>query len=124
MSFTKQRTTKKPHILERAIRLYKNEGLASLIRNIVLRVICKYIDFLNSKSIRTTERYVVREINGSQMYLDMTDIGLSCDLMIDGLREAYILETIKKELSEGDFVIDIGANIGYYALLEATIFLQ
>ncbi|HEY42267.1 MAG TPA: FkbM family methyltransferase [Dehalococcoidia bacterium] len=121
MSFTKQRTTKKPHILERAIRLYKNEGLASLIRNIVLRVICKYIDFLNSKSIRTTERYVVREINGSQMYLDMTDIGLSCDLMIDGLREAYILETIKKELSEGDFVIDIGANIGYYALLEAKI---
>jgi len=55
------------------------------------------------------------------MYLDVADKGLSQDLIMDGTREVYFVETVKKEVKAEDIVVDIGANIGYYALLEARI---
>jgi FkbM family methyltransferase len=55
------------------------------------------------------------------MYLDLADEGISHDLIIDGIREANSVETFKQEVKEGDVVVDIGANIGYYALLEARL---
>lgn len=66
-------------------------------------------------------RYVKKEILGSEMYLDLRDEGISLDLFNDGIREPLMTEAIQKEIKSGDIVIDIGANIGYYALLEAKL---
>jgi len=112
---------KKPSVFRRAAIIYKKRGLRSLLRNTALSLVSVYINFLDRKKLSGTERCVVREINGSTMYLDIVDEGLSRDLIVDGVREPHILETMKRELHEGDVVVDIGGNIGYYALLEAKI---
>ncbi|MFW9875363.1 MAG: FkbM family methyltransferase [Candidatus Thorarchaeota archaeon] len=55
------------------------------------------------------------------MYLDLKDKGISSDLVLDGIREPESTRIIQKELKKGDIVVDIGANIGYYALIEARL---
>ena len=57
-------------------------------------------------------------VYNSKMIVDLYDDGLSKQLLKYGARELdhkYLLEMI---LKPGTFVLDIGANIGYYALLE------
>jgi FkbM family methyltransferase len=63
----------------------------------------------------------LREINGSKMLLDTRDRGLSTELLLKGIREPLSTAYIQNEIKPGDICIDIGANIGYYALLEAKI---
>ncbi len=65
--------------------------------------------------------FVIRDINGSKMYLDILGEGLPRDLIIDGVRELQVTECVKKEIKEGEVIVDIGANIGYYALLESRL---
>jgi FkbM family methyltransferase len=55
------------------------------------------------------------------MYCSTTDDGLPYDLLVDGCREPCHTEAICRELKTGDIVVDIGANIGYFALMEARI---
>lgn len=63
--------------------------------------------------------YTIKEILGSKMYLREDDMGLSKDLMEHGIREEASTEYIQNILKPNWTVIDIGANLGYYALLEA-----
>lgn len=68
--------------------------------------------------------YAIREINGIRMWLDLkNDDGISKFLMIYGKREPVTVDYLvnSKILKEGDTVLDIGANIGYYALLESKM---
>lgn len=58
-------------------------------------------------------------INGYTLVLDMGDEGISKDLLNIGGREFFSTEYVKTILSGNDVVYDIGANIGYYALLES-----
>lgn len=67
------------------------------------------------------DRIIQKDIHGSKMYLDLTDMGLPKDLAIDGTREHYATQQVISFLKTGDIVVDIGANIGYYALLEAKL---
>jgi len=60
-----------------------------------------------------------RVVQGSKMYLPITDMGISQDLSVRGIREREETRLIQHILHSGMTVIDIGANIGYYALIEA-----
>jgi len=121
VSLSRQSEVRGASIFKRAIRYYQKHGLKAFMYNVGFRLVIEYINLFNRWRLRAVAGKVIREINGSKMYLDVADEGLSRDLIIDSVREAYILETIKRELNEGDVVVDIGANIGYYALLEAKI---
>ena len=65
------------------------------------------------------DRFIMREVLGSKMYLDLVDKGLSRDLLTYGIREPLATEVMQEILKPGQIVVEIGANIGYYALLEA-----
>lgn len=57
------------------------------------------------------------EVNGYRMFVDWRD---SLHLSINKSFEPFQTEIAKKLLKQGDVVIDIGANIGYYSLLFAV----
>ena len=64
------------------------------------------------------QRLVKKRIHDYWMYLDTLDQGLSRTLLLFGRREEDHRIILEKVLCEGMTVLDIGANIGYYALME------
>lgn len=65
---------------------------------------------------------VVRNINGCDMILSLKDKGISRELILYRRRETKMTDFLRSQiLREGDVVLDIGANIGYYVLLESKI---
>ena len=64
---------------------------------------------------------VLRRISGNKMYLLVNDTGLSRELLLHRSRERVQTSLVKQLLKSGMRVVDIGANLGYYALIEASI---
>lgn len=67
------------------------------------------------------KKYLTRRINGQRMYLDVGDPGISRTLLLFGRREEDHRRILRRVLTKGMRVFDIGANIGYYALLERSL---
>ena len=66
--------------------------------------------------------YFTKDVRGNKMWLSTHDRGITVDLFINEKREPFFYkEFITHVLKPGQVVIDIGANIGYYALAEAKI---
>lgn len=68
----------------------------------------------------------VVEIQGSKMYLDPRGLAESYEkafqaYIMDRGHEKLTTEMFKKVVKQGDVVLDLGANIGYYALLAARL---
>ncbi len=64
-------------------------------------------------------KYVTKNINGNLMKLDISDRGACTDLLMDGIREVECTHYFQSIMKPDWTVLDIGANIGYYALQEA-----
>ena len=65
------------------------------------------------------EKFTIKKVNGSQMIIDTQDKGISLQLYVYGTRETESKQEFEKRLHEGAVVVDIGANIGFYALIES-----
>jgi len=113
--------------LVRAVVWWMKEGdpialFCAVARGVIMKCIgFKRFPRLQVLRARSKTRYVEREILGNKMYLDLKDPGISSDLLRDGIREPFLTESIQKEIKDGDVIVDIGANIGYYALQEARL---
>ena len=64
---------------------------------------------------------VIKEIQGSKMVLNLTDEGISRELACYGVHEKNSTEEVKKIIKKGMKILEIGANIGYYALIETKL---
>lgn len=62
--------------------------------------------------------FVYRKINGSLMKLAVHDQGICKELILTGTHEKKSTEYLEKIVKSGQTVVDIGANIGYFVLLE------
>jgi len=60
----------------------------------------------------------IENVEGNQMYL-LKHGGDSIQLSTLGAFEPFETQLLKKEIKEGNFVVDVGASIGYYTLLFA-----
>ena len=67
-----------------------------------------------------TDTYVCNVL-GSIMHLHKDDTGISLDLARNGIREAIPSLVLLREIKPDMVYYDLGANIGYYALLAAVI---
>ncbi len=64
-------------------------------------------------------RAITRTIYGHKILLDTRDMSLTPHILMDGKWEEWITNVFLSLIREGDTVIDIGCNIGYYSLLAA-----
>ena len=111
----------------RSVEIIKSEGiegyLSAIKRFFAWRLQYSIGDelwFLLNRYTRKSQKVEVN-IHESKMILDLSDKGICKDLFLYRSREPESTKIFMKELSEGMKVVDIGANIGYYALMEARI---
>ena len=64
-------------------------------------------------------RYIKKRIYDFSMYLDLNDDGISHTLIMFGKRELEHRYILQQVLKSDMTVLDIGANIGYYVLIES-----
>lgn len=64
---------------------------------------------------------VIKNILGNKMELDMSDNGIHKELFLNGQREPVATKYLMENLSKNDVILEIGANIGYYVLLESKL---
>lgn len=102
-------------MLNSAIITFRDRGFRVLINaalNLLRANFCKYV---------LRKKLLTKRIYDYKMLLDLNDRGISRTLTLFGKRELdhkYILE---KVLKPGMTVLDIGANIGYYLLMEQSL---
>lgn len=65
--------------------------------------------------------FIEKNIQGSKMFLDLNDNGISKDLALDGIREPVSTKIMQELVRQSETFFDIGANIGYYALMESRL---
>ena len=67
----------------------------------------------------TVKKYVLKNIYDYKMFLPLRDDGLGRVLFVLGERELDHKWLMDNEVMPDDRVLDLGANIGYYAVMEA-----
>ena len=116
-------------ILEKIFKNLNNK--LKLIKNLILTIRTKgvvatffaikgffkifFINFFSSSSLIRTK------IFDNQMYLDPKDKGISRTLLLFGERELDHKIILEKVLKKNMKIFDIGANIGYYVLMESIL---
>jgi FkbM family methyltransferase len=66
-------------------------------------------------------QFVMRNVMGSKMLLDLQDSGISRDLLTSPCREVGLTGWWQENIKPGMVEFDVGANIGYYALQAAQL---
>lgn len=72
-------------------------------------------------SIVPFKRYIKRSIFDYKMYLDVKDAGISRSLLLHAERELDHKKMLEEIVKPGMTIFDIGANIGYYVLMERNL---
>ena len=111
-------------LMKEGIRSLRKEGPAKTVLR--LKSFLTYQAITRKRALKYTalktasqNGQIERNVQGSRMLLNLNDEGISADLALDGIREPLSTRAVQEELKEGQMTIDIGANIGYYALMEA-----
>jgi FkbM family methyltransferase len=80
----------------------------------------RYLIFFCAKNI-FNKKTIVRKLHGYKMMLSLTNLGVSKLLYQYGCHEEDHLYCFTKVLKPGDCTLDIGANLGYFALMQANL---
>jgi len=75
----------------------------------------------NLLQIMSKNGFLLKDIQGSKMLLNLRDEGISKELVFNDIREVGATNYMYRVVNKDDIVLDIGANIGYYALMEAKL---
>ena len=96
-----------------------------------LGIICRYLFGVNYYKRYLEKQFgnpILVSTNGYQMHVDLKDSGISNEILFHGTHEhvstrafASVLADVADRASGEVTVLEIGANIGYYLLLEANI---
>jgi len=121
-------------VIEEGVAVVRGFLVRMNIRRIILPIFRKVVRFLSEQGIDRfypikvvlynfllpclKEPNSVVRVQGHKMFLDPMDaMGLS----VWGVHEPLVTKVFKKEIKNGDVVLDIGAHIGYYTLIAAKL---
>ncbi len=103
------------HKLIRFMTIIRKDGINKTRKIVFNYVQWNYYKYFHSRSL------ILKRIQGNKMYLDLQNPGISKVVALHGVREPGHTQLLKEEVKEGMIVIDLGANIGYYTLLAASL---
>jgi FkbM family methyltransferase len=114
------------YLFKKALFYRKNQGGGELARAILRKVLSHpYTVYRNVvwNSIRKKplEKWLPRKALGLFWMLNPDDKGLSAEIAVEGIHEPFLTSLLEELIMEGMTVVDIGANIGYFALLESRL---
>jgi len=114
-----------PHLSRAAARVRRSLGLDDLNRR---------LDAIESRlSVISIDRYphgpvyfgdhtaLVATRWGAKMLVDTRDAMVAPWLVLDGLWESHVTDWLQRTLRPGQVFVDVGANIGYFTLLGASL---
>ena len=112
--------------LQKISRLFQIIGEKGIMEGV--RATARFIAYKGKENLllfylklRSKNGLILREIQGSKMYLDASDPGISRELLLRGVHEELATKVLREVLKRRMVAVDIGANLGYYTLLEASI---
>ena len=105
----------------RTIKLAKKEGFSKTVSMILVLSLRRIIEIL--ANLRYIPENAIVEVNNSKMFLLPRKGDINRDLFSYKKREPICTNYLMHSgiLKEGDVVLDIGANIGYYVLVESQL---
>lgn len=65
--------------------------------------------------------FVVAQLPGFRLAIDLADISVSQSILNTKVYEPHVTAFMHRRLQRGMHMIDVGANIGYFAILAATL---
>jgi FkbM family methyltransferase len=98
-------------LISSALTTFKTRGPAKAVQATINHLV-------GAVSRAAGRRYFQKRIYDYSMLLDLEDRGISRTLLLFGERELEHKEMLERVLRPGMTVLDVGANIGYYALME------
>ncbi len=87
----------------------------------VFKAILFYFYRYIKRALLTSNTEKTIQVNGYNMFVIPNDKGISLELLLFKTHEPLTTKLTTKELRNGMVCVDIGSNIGYYALLESKI---
>lgn len=85
------------------------------------------VEELRARSMRPPPVYlgdntvVAKTTRGHRILVDSRDVGVGIHLITEGIWESWIASRFERSLRPGATVIEVGANVGFYTLLGASI---
>lgn len=101
-----------PRFIHSIYTTWRDRGLPALICAIFNHILAAFLRDLLGRP------YIQRRIHNYRMLLDLNDLGLSRSLLLFAKREMDHKLLLEKIVKPNMTIYDIGANIGYYPLME------
>lgn len=117
-------------LFQKSRKVYQEEGIKWLLRyasrDIKYSVKAKIMEMYKALCFyyikkRANSDFIVKDVQGNKMHLPLSDPGISKELLVFGIREKDATKFLQRKIVSGMRIVDIGANIGYYVLLEAKL---
>ena len=94
------------------------------LRYIILDIFYQSFRFIYNKTSKeklNKKEIIKKKVNDYEMFIDKNGKGIHRDLFLKGTREEISVGIVKNLLKKGDVVLEAGANIGYYCILESKL---
>lgn len=114
-------------VINRSVEIVKEQGLRgygkAIKRYLWWHPVAPYFLFDEARwyanRLLRSRHQIVKDIQGHKMMIDMSLGGIHKSLYLHGHRELLSSSIFSKIIPKGARVVDVGANIGYYVLIEA-----